>query len=219
MARRPPDLPSGLTLLVLLTAKGQLPGGGTGHRPRLAHLAVDPAVPMLQLVQLQALLALAGFDGVHLLLAPRQAAAAPPPPLPRVLRAFAPIRPGAPSRVRLAARQRALRIEERRWERAGCADMTRLRAVLASTPRARLCEVLRDRLPDTIRRCGCLLDERPLLTLWQAALGPVDQVGYKSIRLHPRSRPLRARATAQWATLADRVVARKGHHLWLKLSP
>lgn len=51
----PSDLPSGLTVFTLITAKRQL----GGLRPRLAHLAIGPRVNLRQVVQLQALLALA----------------------------------------------------------------------------------------------------------------------------------------------------------------
>ncbi len=208
---RPKDLPSGLTVLTLITAKNQLAGRG----PRLVHLAIAPRVSALQVVQLQSLLALAGFDGLNLLFTPRTAPDPPAPPLPRVYEALGTIGPGSHARVLRAARQRALRLEEQRWEEQGCSAMTRLRSTLAKSPVAGRCRMLQDRLPDTIRRCKCPVDERPLLSLWLAVLAPMDHVGIKTARLHPRGRIMRARADAIWSEIADGIAARKGQHLWI----
>ncbi len=210
---RATDLPSGLTILTLITAKQKLTGGGS----RWLHLAIGPKVTVRRVVELQTLVALAGFDGVHLLFLPREAPDPPPPPAPRIYRALGTIGPEVDSRVRRAARRRILRLEERRWEREGCDAMTRLRAALVKASADQRCRILQDRLPDTLRRCKCPLDERPLLSLWLAVLGPMDYVGTKIVRLHPRSQVLRARADAIWSEIADDVVARKGHHLWISL--
>jgi hypothetical protein len=137
--------------------------------------------------------------------------------VPRLYEAFGTIGPVGDSRARRAARQRALRAEEQRWEQQGCTAITRLRATLASTPPGERCAVLRDRLPDAFRRCRCPLDERPLLTLWLAVLAPLDHVGTKRVRLHPRTRPVRGHPDAAWSQIADAVVSRRRHHLWLAL--
>jgi hypothetical protein len=210
---RDKDLPSGLTVLTLITAKQQL----TGRGPRWVHLAIGPRVLVRQVVQLQTLLALAGFDGVHLLFTPRTAPDAPLPPAPRVYEALGAIGPVGDSRARRAARHRALRLEERRWELQGCDAMTRLRATLRKAPPAQRCQLLQDQLPDTFRRCKCPLDERPLLSLWLAVLGPMDHVGSKSVRLYPRAKAVEAKADAIWSEVADGVVSRPGRHLWIKL--
>jgi len=209
------DLPSGLTVLTLITAKQQL----TGRGPRWVHLAIGPRVTVRHVVQLQTILALAGFDGVQLLFTPRSAPDAPAPPAPRVHEAFGDIGPEGDSRARRAARRRALWLEEQRWERQGCDAMTRLRAKLANAAPDQRCPILQDRLPDTLRRCECPLDERPLLSLWLAVLKPMDHVGIKTVRLHPRSLTDRVRADAIWSEVADGVVARTGHHFWLVLKP
>ncbi|MFH2008105.1 MAG: hypothetical protein ABI333_16100 [bacterium] len=213
--RRAPEdpVPSGLTVLTLVTAKLRQ----TGRGPRIVHLAIGPDVPVRRVVELLPLIVLAGFDGVNLLFRPRSAPEPPSPPDPQLHRALGILGPEGDARIAHTARRRALDEEERRWSDAGCAALSRLRAELAKTAPPEQCRVLVERLPEALQACRCVRDEKVLLTLWQAVLGPYDYVGIWTGQLHPRTTPVVAPTNARWIDIAERVSTQSRRTFWLEL--
>ena len=218
-APRPPSMSpklTGLTVLMLVTAK--LQQGGLGKKT--VNVAIAPKVPMEEVIQLQALLALAGFDVVNLLVAPTQAPFPPTPPVPALNRTLDAYGPRRQNRAVQAGWRRALAAETQRWVTQGCPAMATLQHDILSLRETRRCEPLSRQLPKVISACGCRLDEFRLLTLWQGVLGPYTFLGSWTGRLDPQdASPLAVPHNAPWQELAGKIVKHRRTTLWLTLQP
>ncbi len=176
---------------------------GAGARKELM-LAIASDTPADQVVTLLDLIQRAGYQRVSFLLAPKDAPRLPADPL------------SGPGKARLAPEpgqkwamptKPVIDQVARPWRDKQCKDVSELLTRLHKAGRVSDCEDLAPKVKKAITRCGCPVDERPLLSLLHRYMPPVAFVAVHRVTLSKTAKPLKVKNAAQpWSALSARVL-------------
>lgn len=167
-------------------------------------LAIAVNTPMNQVVSFLDLVQRAGYMRVAFLLSPKNR-----PPVPSAT-------PGEPAKARLAptsrrawSRPNLIHFERvaKPWRAKRCKDVILLLDSLQKAGTTDDCGRLTTNVRKAITRCGCAVDERPLLALLHRWIGPYVFVALHRVTLSPKAKPVKVTdGSAPWSKLLVSVL-------------